>query len=56
MGSTECSVWKMEDSSVGVRTWLQLMCCTLAEEQCRPNFGGDKQGRHKGIVLSGGGE
>ena len=36
VGSTECSVQIMEDGSIGVRTWLQLMCCTLAEEQGCP--------------------
>ena len=36
VGSMECSVWKTEDGSIGVRTWLQLMCCTLAEEQGCP--------------------
>ena len=34
--STECSGRVMEDGSVGVRTWLQLMCCTLAKEQGCP--------------------
>ena len=32
----EYDVQKMEDGSIGVRTWLQLMCCTLAEEQGCP--------------------
>ena len=36
VGSTECGVWKTEDGSVGVRTWLQLMCCALTEEQGCP--------------------
>ena len=34
--STECGGWVMEDGSVGVRTWLQLMCCTLTKEQVCP--------------------
>ena len=54
MGGTECRVQRTEDDSIGVRTWLQLMCYTLAREQGVLNFGGDKQGRHKEIVLSGG--
>ena len=29
----ECSVQIMEDGSVGVRTWLQLMCCILADDR-----------------------
>ena len=33
MGSMECGVRNTEDDSVGVRTWLQLMCCSLTEEQ-----------------------
>ena len=36
VGSTECDVQKMKDSSVRVRTWLQLMCCALAKEQGCP--------------------
>ena len=32
----ECSGQVTEDGSVGVRTWLQLMCCALAEEQGCP--------------------
>ena len=36
MESMECDVWKTEDGSVGVRTWLQLMCCALAKEQGCP--------------------
>ena len=36
VGSTEFSVRIMEDGSIGVRTWLQLMCCALVKEQCYP--------------------
>ena len=34
--SMECGGWVMENGSIGVRTWLQLICCTLAEEQGCP--------------------
>ena len=34
--SMECSGWVMEDGSIGVRTWLQLMCCALTKEQGCP--------------------
>ena len=51
--STECGGRVTEDGSIGVKTWLQIMCCTLAEEQGVLDSGGDKHGRHKGIVLSG---
>ena len=53
VGGTKRSVWITEDSSIGVRTWLQLMCCALAKKVIL-DFRGDKQERHKGIVLSGG--
>ena len=33
VGSIERDVWKTEDGSIGVRTWLQLMCCALTKEQ-----------------------
>ena len=38
-GDVEGVEWgaqNMEDGNVGVRTWLQLMCCALAEEQGCP--------------------
>ena len=34
--STECGGQVTEDGSVGVRTWLQLMYCTLTKEQGCP--------------------
>ena len=37
-GGMECNVWIMEDSSIGVRTWLQLMCCALLRNKVVLNF------------------
>ena len=51
----ECEVWIMEDYHIGVRAWLQLMCCALVpspENTVALNFGGNKQGRYKGVILS----
>ena len=51
MGSTECNVQKIEDSSIGVRTWLQLMCCTLTEEQGCPYFWRRQAGETQGNCI-----
>ena len=47
-GGMECSVQRTEDSSVGVRTWLNLCVVPLPRNKVVLNFGGDKHGRHKG--------
>ena len=49
--STECNVRKTEDSSVGVRTWLQLMCCALTEEQGCPQFWRRQAGETQGDCI-----
>ena len=51
VGSTECSVQVMEDSSIGVGTWLQLMCCTLAREQGCPQFQSSQAGETQGDCI-----
>ena len=55
MGSMECGVQKIEDGSIGVRTWLQLMCCALAEEQ-RLSLISEKtsRGDTRGLYCQGG--
>ena len=51
MGSTECGVWKMEDGSIGIRTWLQLMYCALAKEQGCPQFQRRQAGETQGDCI-----
>ena len=54
MRNAGCGVQVMEDGSIGVRTLLQLMCCTLAEEQGYPQFqrrqAGETQGERERLV------